>query len=151
MLANPDISPSASINRWIVAILTFHFNLVHVAGTHHGPDGLSRRPHQDGDDEEKDDELDFEDWIDQLHGFMHQINIVTPHAPLFLHILTLAPSTDPSEEDINPMDAKINSYKLFPQSTQARLDDLCLLKVFKWLQDLIQPDDLSDLEYVTFM
>jgi hypothetical protein len=43
MLTNPDISPSASINRWIVAILTFHFDLMHVVGTHHGPDGLSRR------------------------------------------------------------------------------------------------------------
>ena len=30
MLANPDIHPSASINRWIVSILTFHFELVHV-------------------------------------------------------------------------------------------------------------------------
>jgi hypothetical protein len=37
-----DISPSASINWWIVAILTFHFDLIHVPGTHHGPDGLSR-------------------------------------------------------------------------------------------------------------
>jgi hypothetical protein len=51
MLANPDISPSASINQWIVAILTFHFNLVHIAGTHHGLIGLSRRPCQDGNDE----------------------------------------------------------------------------------------------------
>jgi hypothetical protein len=41
MLANPDIQPSASINRWIVSILTFHFTLVHVKGTFHGPDGLS--------------------------------------------------------------------------------------------------------------
>jgi hypothetical protein len=84
-------------------------------GTHHGPDGLSRRPCQDGDEEEKDDELDFEDWIDQLHRFMHQINIVTPHVPLSSHISTLALSTDPSEEDIDPMDTKINSYNLFPQ------------------------------------
>ncbi|OBZ73962.1 hypothetical protein A0H81_05907 [Grifola frondosa] len=41
MLQNPDIAPSASINRWIVAILTFHFTLVHVPGTNHGPDGLA--------------------------------------------------------------------------------------------------------------
>jgi hypothetical protein len=27
MLSNPDISPSASINQWIVTILTFHFDL----------------------------------------------------------------------------------------------------------------------------
>jgi hypothetical protein len=52
MLSNPDISPSASINRWIVAILTFHFDLIHVPGTHHGPDGLSRWPRQVGDDED---------------------------------------------------------------------------------------------------
>jgi hypothetical protein len=41
MLQNPDIAPSVSINRWILAILTFHFELVHVPGTMHGPDRLS--------------------------------------------------------------------------------------------------------------
>ena len=41
MLNNPDIDPSATINRWILSILTFHFTLVHVPGTMHGPDGLS--------------------------------------------------------------------------------------------------------------
>jgi hypothetical protein len=65
--------------------------------------------------------------------------------------LTLTLSTDSSEEDTDPTDANINSYNLFPQSTQARLDGLHLLKVFNWLQDLIRPDNLSDLEYVTFM
>jgi hypothetical protein len=33
MLSNPDISPSTSINWWIVTILTFHFDLVHITGT----------------------------------------------------------------------------------------------------------------------
>ncbi|EPS93788.1 hypothetical protein FOMPIDRAFT_1099205, partial [Fomitopsis schrenkii] len=42
MLQNPDVAPSASINRWIVSILMFHFTLVHIPGTMHGPDGLSR-------------------------------------------------------------------------------------------------------------
>ena len=41
MLSNPDIAPSASINCWIVSILLFHFTLIHVPGTQHGPDGLS--------------------------------------------------------------------------------------------------------------
>jgi hypothetical protein len=44
MLSNPNIAPSASINRWIISILTFHFTLAHIAGTHHGPNGLSRCP-----------------------------------------------------------------------------------------------------------
>ncbi|KAI0349512.1 hypothetical protein OH77DRAFT_1364277, partial [Trametes cingulata] len=72
MLNNPDLAPSASMNRWIVAILTFHFHLVHVPGTSHGPDGLSRRPPQPGD-EPAEDPSDFEDWIDRVHGFLHQI------------------------------------------------------------------------------
>ena len=42
MLANPDLAPSASMNHWIVSILLFHFTLVHVPGTRHGPDGLSQ-------------------------------------------------------------------------------------------------------------
>ena len=68
MLANPDIAPSASINRWIIVILTFHFPLVHVAGSHHGPDGWSRRPRQPDDTPDDRDEDEFDDWIDKLHG-----------------------------------------------------------------------------------
>jgi hypothetical protein len=45
---------------------------------------------------------------------MHQINVVAPHGPSFSHILTLALSTDPSEEDIDPMDTEIDFYNLFP-------------------------------------
>ena len=41
MLSNPDITPSTSVNRWIISILLFHFTLIHVPGTRHGPDGLS--------------------------------------------------------------------------------------------------------------
>ena len=63
MLANPDIQPSASINCWIMSIMMFHFELVHVKGTFHGPDGLSCHTRQPDDlDDEEDD--DFEDWID---------------------------------------------------------------------------------------
>src|SRR6266567_1373097 len=76
MLQNPDIAPSASINRWILAILTFHFKLVHVPATHHGPDGLSRCPRQP-DDEVRDEEAlddEFDDWVDGFYGFLHAIN-----------------------------------------------------------------------------
>lgn len=51
MLANPDIQPSASINQWIVLILMFHFELVHIKGMFHGLDGLSRQPRQPDDPE----------------------------------------------------------------------------------------------------
>ena len=58
MLANPDLNPGASINRWILSILTFHFVLIHVPGTMHGPDGLSRHRPQPGDEPEPDDDFD---------------------------------------------------------------------------------------------
>jgi hypothetical protein len=162
MLSNPDISPSASINWWIVAILTFHFDLVHVPGTHHGPDRLSRQPQQVGDEEDRDDEEDFMDWIDQLHGFLHQINVIDIHPPTtsdslplsFPHITTLAQATDFSEEDNTALDTNnsdIDDYTLAPRSVQAKVDDSHLLKVSQWLQDLKQLDGLSNAEYATFV
>ena len=73
MLNNPDIDPSATINHWILSILTFHFTLVHIPGTMHGPDGLSQRRAQLGDDPEPED--DFNDWVDQLYGFVHLVDL----------------------------------------------------------------------------
>ena len=52
----------------------FHFKLVHVPSLHHRPDGLSRRRPQLGNEEEEEEEDGFEDWIDNVNGFMHMIN-----------------------------------------------------------------------------
>jgi hypothetical protein len=102
MLDNPDLAPSASMNRWILGILMFHFTLVHVPGSHHGPDGLSRRRPQPGDEAEPED--DFEDWIDQVNSFIHSIN---PH-PSTIHTITTSPpiscyiTEDASENPTSP-------------------------------------------------
>ena len=72
MLQNSDISPLASMKHWIV-ILMFQFTLVHVPGTHHMPDGLSRQKPQPGDEEEPKD--NFEDWINDINGFLHYLNL----------------------------------------------------------------------------
>ena len=50
MLNNPEMGPNATINRWIEKILMYHFELRHVAGKCFGPDGLSRRDEQPGDE-----------------------------------------------------------------------------------------------------
>jgi hypothetical protein len=99
------------------------------------------------------------DWIDQLHGFLHQINVVdirhpTPSDSLplpFPRISTLVQATDLSEEETSTTDADIDDYTLAPRSVQAKIDDSRLLKVFQWLQDLRRPDNLSDAEYATFV
>ena len=50
MLNHPEMGPNATINRWIEKILMFHFELRHVTGKRFGPDGLSRREPQEGDE-----------------------------------------------------------------------------------------------------
>jgi Integrase zinc binding domain/RNase H-like domain found in reverse transcriptase len=50
MLNHPEMGPNATINRWIEKILMFHFELRHIAGKTFGPDGLSSREQQPGDE-----------------------------------------------------------------------------------------------------
>ena len=98
MLRNPDMMPTATINRWIDEISMFQFTLRHKAGATFGPDGLSRRPTQEGDpiyepcsddEEEESGEIAFEvadpsepqpleieefvDQIDTRHGFLQNV------------------------------------------------------------------------------
>ena len=75
MLSNPDLAPSASINRWIVSILLFHFTLIHIPSTQHGPDGLSHCPRQPTNGNlDPVDNPDFNDWVNQVYKFMHFLN-----------------------------------------------------------------------------
>ena len=82
MLVNPNLAPSASMNRWIVSILLFHFTLVHVPSTRHGPDNLSRQPQQPADEDgEPTEDPEFNNWVDQVYGFMHLLNQLKPKVP----------------------------------------------------------------------
>ena len=90
MLNNLDTAPSASVNQWIVSILTFHFELRHVPGKQHSPDSLSRRLPQPGDLDDDADPDDFDDWMDNLYSFIHLVNPTTPARSLTSLILTLA-------------------------------------------------------------
>jgi len=56
MLNHPEMGPNATINRWIEKVLMYHFEIRHVAGKTFGPDGLSRRQWQTGDEEYPEDE-----------------------------------------------------------------------------------------------
>ena len=138
MLNNPDITPSASINQWIVSILTFHFELQHVPGKTHGPGGLSQRPPQpdnNSDDEEsKEEAKEFEDWIDNLYSFVHMINIPVP-APCserLIHVLALEPMfshayTTPDTQFSEP------NYNLILRSASWIQADEKLAMVHEWL------------------
>ena len=82
MLNNPDTVPSASINCWIVSVLTFHFELRHVPGKQHGPDRLSQRPPQPGNLAMAEDKDRFDDWVDNLYTSCTSSTTPCPlHAP----------------------------------------------------------------------
>ena len=147
MLANPDLSPSASVNRWILAILTFHFDLVHVPGTMHGPDGLSRRRPQPGDRPEPDD--DFDDWIDRLYGFMHFINLTPPFQTPQIYIATFV--ADVADVEVPEEATTAASYADVPRTAQAQAEDDRVDKVRQWLDSLTRPDNVSDSDYASFI
>jgi len=98
MLQNPDMMPTATTNRWIDEISMFQFTLRHKASATFGPDSLSHRPRQEGDqvyepcsDDEKEESgeitfevadpkepqpLDIEEFVDQIdnrHGFFQSV------------------------------------------------------------------------------
>jgi hypothetical protein len=163
MLKNPDLAPSASINRWIVSILMFHFTLVHVPGTHHGPDGLSRRKPQPDDEEDPED--DFEDWIDQVSGFMHFVNPPPSRAmlsqrnisapPISCYIIEASRNDEehPSEEEQETADTSL-TYADVPRSKKAQAADIKLKSVKEWHQTLEWPSDMkgiTDAEYRSFL
>ena len=113
MLANPDLAPSTSMNRWIVSILLFHFTLVHVPSTRHGPNGLSRRPQQPADEDgEPAEDPEFNDWVDQVYWFMHLLN------PLKLKVPCPGPSQTYISDTIT--DKPPLTYDLFPRSDRSR-------------------------------
>jgi Integrase zinc binding domain/RNase H-like domain found in reverse transcriptase len=147
MLSKPDLHPGASINRWILAILTFHFTLVHVPGTHHGPDGMSRRRPQPGDEADPPDDID--DWVDELYGFMHIINTDCPRSQpqsrVAIFVSEVADIALPTDE------GAIASYSDVPRTIKAQLDDDRVALVRKWLEDLQRPADFSDAEYKSFV
>ena len=156
MLQNPDIVPSASINCWIVSILMFHITLVHVLGTHHGPDGLSRWRPQPGDEEELQD--DFKDWIDIVNGFMH---FLYPH-PTSLEYFTVTPlvaayitdvpqhKTERAPSEV-PEDFTTTLDSIVPWSEAAVSANHCFEKVQNWLKTLQRPESMANTEYKTFM
>ena len=163
MLKNPDIAPSASINRWIVSILMFHFELLHVPGTHHGPDGLSRQQPQSDDKPEPEDN-NFEDWVNNVNSFIHMVNpyptdrsTLTDIPPITCFITDTNRQDSPTPEtaqgttdDTTNTDNPTN-YNIVPRTDTAIKADKRLLKIQPWLETLKQPDNLTDAEYKTFI
>lgn len=160
MLTHPDINPSASMNRWILAILTFHFELVHVPGAFHGPDGLLHQCPQPDDDPQEDDTSECKDWIDCMHNLMLVINPMTPalifSPPSLIHISEAFITNDSQDtptidSDDNDNDNDVTPYSIIPQSEKAEKADTQVVKVRDWHTNFECPDDMTNAEYNTFV
>jgi len=92
--------PNAAMSRWVSYIQLFDFELEHIPATkHQGPDGLSRRPPDDNDSEDTENELEPDEsghfitgprFLDEIHlntSEIHSVNtarlILQPHEDLF--------------------------------------------------------------------
>ena len=147
MLNNLDTAPSASINRWIVAILAFYFELRHVPGEVHGPDGLSRRPPQPGDLSNDEDPDDFEDWVNSMYGFLHPINPTVPVDQIEKVLLSFAyQSTSTLHEGYKESEDALSVAYSMPRREAAVLADKRLEMVHDWLRTFLRPNGLSEHE-----
>src|SRR5882672_6716045 len=156
MLNNPDIQPGAAVNRWIICIKLFQFELVHVPGRlHTGLDGLSRRASSPNDPVEEDD---ADDWLDKTMSFAvvlmnsrpswsQRLNSSyhpnCPNLPTCLAENCPKPCLrysvyleDEVSEDLLPSN--------IPRSESAQLADDRLDSVQKLLLDPLVPTDLSE-------
>jgi len=150
ILNNLDIVPSASINCWILSILTFHFTLIHTPGSNHGPDGLLWHCPQPGNVPAEDD--DFEDWIDQLYSFVHLINPTVPRLTTGQVLSIFASATTTAEpSDIHNTTLPEILYNKIPWTEQAKLDNLQLAKITQWLKNIKCPKNISDTNYAGFV
>ena len=118
----------------------------------HGPDGLSWQPPQpkddsDGEECNKDTE-EFEDWIDNVYGFVHMVNqtVAVPCTEQFLLMLALEKRMAHPYVVPNPPSEKPN-YDVILRSFAAAKAEMCLEMVHKWLTFLECPDGLSDQEH----
>jgi hypothetical protein len=159
MINNPDLQPNATINRWIMGILLFQFNLIHVpAAKHAGIDGLSRRPPAESDPEEDDD---HEDWVDRAYSFgvillnerMHQVDAAgtqitqTVHNAPYAQRLARLPDM---RIFLAIIDAKKDEPPI-PRSNKAQVLDAKMVVIKLFLNSCKKPVDLSDEEFKSFV
>ncbi|ETW77116.1 hypothetical protein HETIRDRAFT_105686 [Heterobasidion irregulare TC 32-1] len=96
---------------------------------------------------------DFDDWIDNLYGFLHQINNTFPtsNSTSTTTIFTSSLIGDlPTEADSDDEGPTVD-YSDIPSSQKALEAEERLWLVRDWHQTLVRPPSLSNSEYATFL
>jgi hypothetical protein len=95
----------------------------------------------------EDEDFDFEDWVDNLHGLLHVIQPLPAEG--VKSILNGQIKEIPKGLEIS-RESEI-SYDKVPRSEKAEKEDERLRMVETWHSNLEQPEGLSDTEYVAFI
>ncbi|KAJ3554121.1 hypothetical protein NP233_g12490 [Leucocoprinus birnbaumii] len=134
------------MNRWIVAILMFDFELVHVPGERHrGLDGLSRRRKSE-EDSEDDEELEeeAENWVDEVLG----CNIWAAEVGAELQgnglVLDVVRQGEDDRDVILESEGKEGGVTETPRDKATKLKDLDLIKIRNFLESLKMPEGLTE-------
>jgi hypothetical protein len=139
--------------------MMFHFNLVHILGSFHGPDRLSHRRSQPGDLEEIDDAY-FDNWVDQVNGFLHMTSTMTSRRieqlPIMIYIKQVAERTsDTPDQEGQRIEGEGNGdenpYEVVPRIKAAHKADRQVEKVREWHETLEQPEGFLESEYTVFL
>ena len=90
---------------------------MHVKGAVHGPNGLLCRPRQP-DNLEEDDDDEFDNWIDKLHGFMHMLQPIGQSIIPQLFVLTQPELSVKAQSPHDPMPMYDDNYSQVPHTLQ---------------------------------
>ena len=95
------------------------------------------------------DEDGFDDWVDNLYGFIHLINLTTlaPRTATLLHVLATSIAAQQADEAQDVDDDPDLDYNIIPRSTTAAQIDKCVQQVHDWLTFFDQPSDMPNREY----
>ena len=93
----------------------------------------------------------FNDWVDNLYGFMHLINhpVPTPHSNILLG--ALVEDVQGADSDSSKPKKEKPNYNIIPHTMNTTHVDKHLKQVHDWLTFTEQLEDMSDKEYSDLM
>ncbi|KZT21237.1 hypothetical protein NEOLEDRAFT_1181862 [Neolentinus lepideus HHB14362 ss-1] len=97
----------------------------------------------------EDEEGEYEDWIDKVHGFVHFVNPV----PYIVEHPSVAVYMDEVTEDSVRFveEDQDDDYSKVPRTDKARKNDKHLVLLTEWFEKLEQPKEIPDDKYEGFV
>ena len=93
----------------------------------------------------------FNDWVNNLYGFMHLINHPMPALHSDILLGALVEDVQGADSDSSEPEKEKPNYNIILRTMNAAHTDKHLEQVHNWLSFTEQPEDMSDREYGDLM